>query len=51
MRYVVTRLLKNYTFRLADGDSGDCMDGQIKDQFVPNPGSLHLLFVLREEEN
>ncbi|PQE17502.1 cytochrome P450 protein [Rutstroemia sp. NJR-2017a BBW] len=50
MRFLISKILKKYSFRLAEGDRGDCMDEQMKDQFVSNPGNLRLVFTVPCEE-
>jgi cytochrome P450 len=50
MRFLVSKILKKYSFRFAEGDRGDCMDEQMKDQFVSNPGSLRLVFSVHYKE-
>ncbi|KAI1662063.1 cytochrome P450 [Daldinia decipiens] len=47
LRFVIARLVKKYQFSFAPGEDGSGMGEHLKDQFVPNPGSLHLCFELR----
>ncbi|ORY67582.1 cytochrome P450 [Pseudomassariella vexata] len=44
---VTATLVKKYRFRLAPGETGMRVMGDMRDQFTPNPGGLDLCFELR----
>lgn len=47
MRHVTAKLIKKYRISLATGETGLKVLGDLKDQFVANPGDLSLCFELR----
>ena len=50
MRGIVGRIVKEYRFQLAPGETGNRVLDEVKDQFVPNPGPLSLIFEHRKKE-
>lgn len=48
MRGVVSRLVQDFRFTLAPGETGNRVLDMVKDQFVPNPGPLSLCFERRQ---
>ena len=50
MRLVIAVIVKKYTFRIASGETGDCLRHDLRDQFTSNPGQLRLMFELREKK-
>lgn len=47
LRATTAKLIKNYRFRLAPGETGRRVSQDMKDQLAPNPGHLDLCFERR----
>ena len=48
MRYVTALLALEFDFEFAPGESGERVEGEMKDQFTSNPGPLKLVFKKRQ---
>ncbi|XDG10330.1 hypothetical protein ABKA04_009945 [Annulohypoxylon sp. FPYF3050] len=47
MKLLMARIVKKYRFRLAPGETGTRVFGEMVDQFTANPGNLSLVFEMR----
>ncbi|PWY96633.1 benzoate 4-monooxygenase cytochrome P450 [Aspergillus sclerotioniger CBS 115572] len=47
MRLVTARLVKKYHLRLPEGETGECVLGDLRDQFTATPGRLRVRFEVR----
>lgn len=50
MRLFTARIVKKYHIRFPPNETGHSVTSDLRDQFTANPGRLHLMFELRDND-